>query len=119
MTDVQALLELIDQQIARVERAYKVHSGSQPVCQLHKDGRVTGGLKYDEGRLVALMDLRRSMRQVEGAGDGDVMAVIEAELDRWRRDLHTYRSAPRPSLPWIAYNQGSVDALEAIRNLLP
>lgn len=119
MSDVQPLLQVIDQQIDLVEQAYKVHTGNQTACQLHKDGRVTGGLKYDEGRLVALMDLRRSVRKAELIGDSNLASTIEAEIDRWRRDLHRYQTAQRPSLSWIAYSQGGVDALQAIRDRLP
>lgn len=112
MLSRQAVLILLDQKIQNAEQAYKMHTGSQTACQLHKDGRVTGGLKYNEGRLVALTAVRRIVRKLEIAGEDALLGSLQEDRDRWRRSLVTYQTADRPSIPWIAYSQGGVDAIE-------
>jgi len=114
MLDQQSLLIWLDQKIRSAEQEYSLHTGTQGVCQLHKDGRVTGGLKYDEGRLVALTAARRIARKVQDTGDNALIGALLAERDRWRQTLITYQSADRPSILWIAYNQGGVDALDEL-----
>jgi hypothetical protein len=113
MINVTELLAWLEQQIGRAEKEYAIHAGNQTACQLHKDGRITGGLKYDEGRLVAFTTLRRIVRKSGDGAAGELRAPIEAEQARWQAAIHTYRHAPQPSIPWIAYNQGGVDALTA------
>ncbi|MFO7631299.1 MAG: hypothetical protein R6W76_02110 [Caldilinea sp.] len=112
MIDRQALLTLLDQKIARAGQEYALHTGNQTACQLHKDGRVAGGLKYDEGRLVALTAVRRIVRKLETAGEDALLGSLQEDRDRWRRSLVTYQTADRPSITWIAYSQGGVDAIE-------
>ncbi len=116
--DVTALLTWLDAQIVRTEKEYALHAGNQTACQLHKDGRVTGGLKYDEGRLVAFTTLRRIVRKTSGAQSDELLRQIQAEQTRWQTALQTHQHAERPSIPWIAYNQGGVDALAETCNLL-
>ena len=115
MLDLQPVLAWLDQKIENTEQEFTLHAGAQSVCQLHKDGRVTGGLKYDEGRLVALTAARRIAWKHQNRGDStdnSLSSALQAERDRWQRTLQTYQSAGRPSIMWIAYNQGGVDALD-------
>ncbi len=46
----------------QVEDSMKRHMGDSTVCEIHKSGRVSGGLKYDEGRLVVYGTLLRMLR---------------------------------------------------------
>lgn len=55
--------QTLEQKIIDVERAYQTQAGGASFCQLQKDGRVTGGAKYEEGRLVALHTARRLLRE--------------------------------------------------------
>ena len=89
------------------ERELATQLGGATLCQIHTDGRVTGGAKYAEGRLVALADLQRRLR----GADIEPLAVAHEELARWTADLERLRAQERPSLPWLAYRQGGVDAL--------
>ncbi len=114
MLDQQALLTLLDQMILHTEQEYALHTGAQTTCQLHKDGRVTGGLKYEEGRLVALTGARRIVRKVQDTGNNALIDALQSERNRWRQTLLTYQSADRPSVMWVAYNQGGVDALDEL-----
>ncbi|MFN4294502.1 MAG: hypothetical protein ACK4JD_10250 [Thermoflexales bacterium] len=90
--------------------------GEGSACQLHKDGRVTGGLKYAEGQLIALNDLRRKLNASgEMTDDAALRQVLDAEMARWRDGLESQRQRPKPAMPWLAYYQGGLDALEALR----
>lgn len=113
MIQATELLAWLEQQIERAEKEYAIHTGNQPACQLHKDGRVTGGLKYDEGRLVAFTTLRRIVRKSGDGAAGELLVPIETEQARWLAALYTYQHAPQPAITWIAYNQGGVDAISA------
>lgn len=113
MLDRRRILEWLDQEIARAERDFARHAGNQSACQLHKDGRVTGGMKYDEGRLVALTAVRRIARKGDAWTPAELAEALESEQKKWQRALRTYQSAAHPSMPWVAYNQGGVDALLA------
>lgn len=115
MLDRPRLLTWLDQGIARADQDFARHAGNQSACQLHKDGRVTGGMKYDEGRLVALTTVRRIVRKRDGWAPAELADLLADEQSRWQASLHTYQSAERPSMPWVAYNQGGVDALSAAR----
>ncbi|MFW5691572.1 MAG: hypothetical protein ACOCXZ_03630 [Chloroflexota bacterium] len=90
--------------------------GDQTLCQLHRDGRVSGGLKYDEGRLVAV---RAAIRLLRGTSDIAVFrAGAHAERARWQNDLDKYLSAERRSMPWVAYSQGGADTWQQVIALI-
>jgi hypothetical protein len=99
--------------LAEAEAAYVRAAGGEAVCKLHKDGRVDGGLKYEEGRVIALRDLQRALRAAKDApaAGAAIVETAQAELARWQADLETYQTQGRP-LPWLAYAQGGVDALQ-------
>lgn len=100
---------------AQIERAMQVRLGYQTLCEIHKDGRVTGGLKYDEGQLVMLSGLlRRLKRAPDAQTPADFQRLLQEEHDHWERGLTARRSQAQPSLPWIAYYQGGVDACAAL-----
>ena len=113
MLDHSRLLTWLDQEIARAEQDFARHAGNQSACQLHKDGRVTGGMKYDEGRLVALTTLRRIVSKQDTWAPAQLAEALQSEQNRWQRALQTYQSAEHPSIAWVAYQQGGVDAVAA------
>lgn len=113
MLDHAQLLAWLDLAIARAEQDFARQAGNQSACQLHKDGRVTGGMKYDEGRLVALTTVRRIVRKRDAWTPTEVDEALESEQNKWQRALQTYQGASQPSIQWVAYNQGGVDALAA------
>lgn len=111
--------DILAQQIAAVERSYTAQTGGAAVCQLHKDGRVTGGLKYDEGRLTVLQTARRMLPSADDdQAYATYRAAIESELQNWQAELRAQQAKEQPALPWVAYRQGGVDALTALRELL-
>ncbi|MCS6879963.1 MAG: hypothetical protein RMK84_04910 [Oscillochloridaceae bacterium] len=111
----QEIVHLLDQRIAAAERSLMDQTGGTNVCRLQQDGRVTGGMKYDEGRLVALNTLRRRLR--EAAGE-DIRALVAQDLATWQEALRAQQARERPAIQWVAYNQGGVDALEDVLQAL-
>ncbi len=107
------LLTRVEQAVAAAEQEALAIAGGEAGCQLQRDGRVTGGVKYSEGKLAALMALRRQLRAAEPAA---WTQLLMAELVRWQEALTHIRRQPQPSLPWLAYRQGGVDALAALRD---
>jgi len=97
---------------AAAERELTSQLGGATLCQIRSDGRVTGGAKYAEGRLVALVDLQRRLHD----DDGEPLAAVQDELARWAADLERLRAHDRPSLTWLAYRQGGCDALVEVAN---
>jgi hypothetical protein len=94
-----------------IESSMRDHMGSQTMCQIHKDGHVTGGLKYDEGRLVAVREIMRLLDD----DPTNLPDAFEEKAAGWQRQLARYRAQERPSMPWVAYNQGGVDVYAAVR----
>jgi hypothetical protein len=93
MATILNLLTNLDAAIDAVQASLARQMGDDTVCQLHKDGRVTGGLKYDEGRLVALSNLRRTVRRQEGAAPADLDAALSAERGEWQQLLARHQAA--------------------------
>lgn len=80
--------------------------GDATACTLHRDGRVTGGVKYHEGRLVSYRGLRNALLDEPARPIGDVLAEHTA---RWRSELD--RHAGRGPNQWAAYATGGLDAV--------
>lgn len=114
-----SLMAILDEQLAAAEQAVMVSTGGAAWCQLQRDGRITGGVKYDEGRLAALMAIRRRWRTSDPAAWEQLLVD---ELQQWQQGLADVQKQPKPALPWLAYRQGGVDALtmlhEAVQNTL-
>ena len=85
MTRQAALLAALAAALVDVQASMARRMGDATACQLHKDGRVTGGMKYDEGRLVALINLQRAVRTAEST-NAAVDAAIAGEAARQAAD---------------------------------
>lgn len=89
--------------------------GADSMCTVHRDGRVTGGLKYQEGRLSAFAEARRLAR-----APSDIEAALTAQLQRWSDEFERRRTSSTRSMAWVAYATGGLDAsreaLEALRS---
>jgi hypothetical protein len=72
-------------------------------------------VKYDEGRLVALSALRRRLRE---AGGGDPRPIVAQDLATWQEALEAQQARQRPAIQGVAYNQGGVDALEEVLQVI-
>ncbi|MEI7772542.1 MAG: hypothetical protein WCI67_21310 [Chloroflexales bacterium] len=110
-----ALRDALDALMTAAEQAYRGQTGGINVCQLQKDGRVTGGMKYVEGQLVTLTLLRRRLAGADGGNTRSAFgAAITDDLAVWRAALQAQQRRTPPSVPWVAYCQGGVDALEQV-----
>ncbi len=90
------------------ERQLQGQMGNETACTLHKDGRITGGLKLAEGRMVALHTLIRLVR--DAPVEADLTALVDAERSAWQQRRDEARRRTPSSLPWLAYAQGGIDA---------
>lgn len=120
MPHIDTLLDQLDALRRECEAAMLDYTGSATMCQIHKDGRVTGGLKYQEGRLVVLGSVIRQIRQraQEDTLPGLLDSILSAEAARWSAQLARYQAAERPAIAWVAYSQGGLDAVREIRHSL-
>jgi len=107
---INELLNRLDQQTHEVEQSYQLQAGGAAVCQLHKDGRISGGIKYDEGRLVALAAIQRMLKLK--SSPQDILHTLQTELKTWQQGLDVHQGKEKPSMQWIAYLQGGVDILQ-------
>lgn len=92
-------------QIAAANARLTAQTGTASLCEIGRAGGVTGGLKYEEGRLAALFALRRLPPADR--------AALAAEHARWRAELARQQAQPRPAPSWVAYAQGALDACAA------
>jgi hypothetical protein len=116
--DLDAVQQLLTRWLAETERLYAAQAGSTAMCELHKDGRVTGGLKYEEGRLVALRAAQRVLTQATVRTVDDLRASLQQSAGEWAASLARYASRERPPLPWLAYSQGGFDAVSSVLALI-
>jgi hypothetical protein len=103
----------IERLLESAAQVYQEESGGMGLCQLQKDGRITGGLKYCEGQMAALYGAKKILMNPAPASEA-IRLFIGALRDEWRRELANHQQKARPSMQWTAYWQGGVDALEAI-----
>ncbi len=110
------LLQHLDTLRASVASSMQNHMGGASYCEIHKDGRVSGGLKYDEGRLVVIgAALRYARDAVTAESWADAMrAYLLRERDTWRAMLELHQGRSHRSIAWIAYAQGGLDACESL-----
>ena len=78
-------------------------SGDASLCYLSRSGGPVSGVKYHEGRVSALRELRRGCRRGE-------QESLERTLREWRAEQERYADRPGTD-PWKAYRTGGVDAL--------
>lgn len=113
--DVRDTLERVDELIAATESALRTEMGTATSCEIHKDGRVTGGMKYLEGKLIAFTRVRRVLTR---AGAGGEAAAVLGELASWHAEWRLRTEVPNPSPPWVAYATGGLDAAKQVAALV-
>ena len=101
-------LSWLDRQIETAADSMRAELGDATACRVHKDGRVTGGLKYQEGRMTAFAEAR----QLGGIGSSDLGDALERFERRWLDELDQRSSADQPSVPWVAYATGGAEAAQ-------
>lgn len=111
MTDLkQQILAQIDAYMSTIGESMAAQMNDQSLCQIQKDGRITGGLKYDEGRLETLQTFRRLISDhLENSPE-----LIHAEVLRRQAQLEKFQQQDHPSIQWLAYWLGAVDMTHEI-----
>jgi hypothetical protein len=104
---LQRWMAWLDARIDDEARAMSQGLGDSTTCRVHKDGRVTGGLKYTEGRLAAFAEARRLGRDSHHLEDSLAAFVLT-----WREELERRTNETPTSMPWVAYATGGAEAAE-------
>ena len=94
----------LDERIAAVLVDLAEVSDGASLCTISKSAGEVDGTKYQEGRMAALVELRRA---------GDAAEALETLTDAWRADLRHQRERGS-SRGWVAYRAGGVDELERL-----
>lgn len=109
------LADTVAERLAVVEHDLLAATGGASLCAVSRSGDRVDAVKYLEGRMVALMELRRELQRVEPAERTDA-AALAAVTDSWRTELAQVRE--RDAGPnWIAYRSGGVDELGEVAEL--
>lgn len=101
--------EWLDAEIETAATALGNELGEFSACTVHKDGRVTGGMKYYEGRMTAFAEARRASR-----GDQELEQALTVLARTWAAELEKRKGATDPSPPWVAYATGGAEALDEV-----
>jgi hypothetical protein len=101
-----SLLKALEDRVDATARRLEAELGTDTACTLHRDGRVTGGAKHLEGRLIAYRDLVTALAE---AADEPVAGVFAEHKARWQAELD--RHAGRGPTQWAAYATGGLDAV--------
>jgi hypothetical protein len=104
MTATILSLALIERRLGEVTASLNEATGGAALCRIDGTG---GSAKSFEGRMAALLEVRRSLRKDPDAGVTAASALVE----RWRSDLQQ-RSARGASAAWQEYLAGGVTELE-------
>jgi len=105
-------LDLVESRFAHLQQELSAALGDESLCAISRTAGPVPAAKHAEGRLAALMALRRSLQRGER-----LETSLTDQLDAWRRWLDdvTVREAGRD---WQAYRAGGVDELELLADRL-
>jgi hypothetical protein len=97
--------DLLGARLAAIEAELAATTGGASLCVVSKRGEAVDGAKYLEGRMAAVLEVRRSVRRGDDLADRAATALVD-----WRGELDAAR---RRGLGggWIAYRTGGVDEL--------
>jgi hypothetical protein len=101
MTGAAPLAPLVQSRLDEVSGSLQAATGGAALCRIDGTG---GSAKWLEGRMAALLEVRRLLRRDPQADPGPL-------LDRWRanREAHLARGT---SPAWRDYDDGGVTELE-------
>lgn len=109
-SNLNGLLENLEQQIQHVESQLIARSGNQSLCQLGKTGKAPKDLKYYEGRYAVLKKLHRLLKSEDTLDFAAFAQVLASETSHWNDQYQLYQSQNSSSEAWIAYSQGGLDS---------
>ena len=109
MTQAAELSRLIEERLTAATATLAAAAGDATLCSIGRSGRRHPGVKYPEGQVAALRELRRAL-----SGDPEHPdAVLVRVRGSWAEDL-ARRTADDPDSDWSVYREGGVDALDAL-----
>lgn len=103
----------LEARLAELEVELAAAVGSDSLCAISRTAGSVPAAKYLEGRLAALMALRRSLR-----GGESRTAALAALREEWHRGLEDV-TARDAGADWQAYRAGGVDELEELEGKGP
>ena len=107
MADLGRWQAWLDGEIQVEAATMEAELGGEMSCRIHKDGRVTGGLKYHEGKMNAYAEARRL-----SLDPANLDANMAAFRKRWADELERRKTTEPSSPPWIAYATGGLEAAD-------
>jgi len=109
VTQATELSQLIEERLSAATATLAAAAGDTTLCSIGRSGRRHPGVKYPEGQVAALRELRRAL-----SGDPEHPdAVLARVRGSWAEDL-ARRTADDPDSNWAVYREGGVDALDAL-----
>ncbi len=117
-SNLNGLLETLEQQIQPVESQLIARSGNQSLCQLGKTGKAPKDLKYYEGRYTVLRKLHRLLKSEDTLDFATFAQILASETSRWNHQCQIYQSQDSSSEAWIAYSHGGLDSCIEIQAML-
>lgn len=103
----QRWMAWLDAEIERAAAGMNLEIGDATACTIHKDGRVTGGLKYHEGRMTAFAEARRL-----GRSSTDLPGDLQSLGEKWQAEFERRRDTQPTSPPWTSYATGGMEAAQ-------
>ena len=109
-TQAQELLATLDARLAALMPQLATTAGEASLCMISRSTGPVDGVKYLEGRMAVLSELKRAVRREPAAA----LAVVADPIARqWRTDLELQRERGAVR-GWVAYRAGGVDELDEL-----
>lgn len=106
----EAVLDVVEGGLEHAQSDLAAVAGNVSLCHLSRSGGPVSGVKYHEGRVAALRELRRACRR----GDDSALPKV---LSTWRAEQERFAARPGTD-DWKAYRTGGVDALLGVSETL-
>jgi hypothetical protein len=102
----------VERHLRRAEGALTTVTGGKAVCTIGWTAQARPAVKYREGAVSALAELRRHLRR-DGIPDTitDLIQALDRLQARWRTRTADMAAA---GAEWEAYFRGGLDALDAL-----
>lgn len=98
----------IDRRRAVVEEQLGAAAGARSLCAISRSGGQVDGVKYLEGRLAALREVRRALKECRTPE-----TLVAERRAEWQAELDRVRAADA-GRGWVAYRAGGVDELDEL-----
>ena len=107
---VSPALDAVDERLLELTGQLGSAAGDASLCQISRSTGPVDGVKYLEGRVAVLSELKRAARR---RPDLPLASVADPILRQWRSDLglQQERGATKG---WVAYRAGGVDELSEL-----